>query len=224
MSLTDETLRDLVVRLDRSAVVLRHGVDRHDLERLSVPDSRACREAERLCREASSAALANHCFRSYAWGVLLGTLEQIQWDAELLYAAAMLHDLGLTPKYDRGGCFESDGAAAAREILGAIGWSGPRQETVANAIYLHMHEVAAGDSPEARLLAYGTSADVSGGRSLEVREPERSMILELFPRQGFKREMVSLFEEQARRKPACVVHQYLKEGIAERIMAAPYES
>jgi hypothetical protein len=219
----DESLRDLVSRLGRRSVALQHQIDLHDLHCLSVPDSESCRGAERLCRDASSEALANHCFRSYAWGILLASSAGVVWDPELLYAAAMLHDLGLTPAYDRGGCFESDGAEAAREILAAMDWPTERAEVVAEAIFLHMHEVTSGHSGEARLLALGTTADVSGGRALEIAEPARLFILELFPRLGFKKEMVSLFEEQAHRKPWCVVHEYMRAGLGDRIMAAPYE-
>jgi hypothetical protein len=175
-----------------------------------------------MCRQLSSQALANHCFRSYAWAVLLGLLDGISHDAELLYTAAMLHDLGLTATYDRGQCFESDSATAAREILTEVGWPEYRIEIVAKAIYLHMHDVGDNDGAEAKLLALGTAADVSGGRALEVREPERSFILELFPRSGFKKQMVALLEDQARRKPFCIVQQYLLQGIRDRIMNAPY--
>jgi HD superfamily phosphodiesterase len=214
-----ETLRDLVAKLGRRAGV---PVDPFDLDRLSVPDTRPCREAERICREASTTALANHCFRSYAWGVLLGS--RFAWDAELLYAAAMLHDVGLTPQFDRGGCFESDGAEAAREILAELGWPERRCETAAQAIYLHMRATSEEDSAEARLLALGTAADVTGRHVLEIADASRLLVLELFPREDFKREFAALFEEQARRKPGCVVAQYIQGGIVERILAAPFDS
>jgi hypothetical protein len=225
VSTKDETLRNLVGRFAQSerGATLRRRIDAHDLGQLSVPDSRACRDAESVCREVSSEALANHCFRSYAWGVLLGTADGTAWDAELLYTAAMLHDIGLTPAYDRGGCFESDGAEAAREILDTVGWPAERCEIVADAIYLHMHDVTADHSGEAQLLALGTTADVSGGRALEIETAARSLILELFPREGFKTEMVGLFEDQARRKPQCVVQQYMQGGLGARMMAAPYD-
>jgi HD domain len=213
-----ETLRNLVTRFGRRAGL---EVDALALGRLSVPDSRPCREAERICREASTAALVNHCFRSYAWAVLLGAA--LVWDAELLYAAAMLHDLGLTPRYDRGGCFESDGAQAARAILTELGWPEPRVEAAAKAIVLHMHQTTEADSAEARLLALGTAADVTGLRVLDVDSEARRAVLELFPRSGFKREFSALFEEQARRKPTCVVARYVSGGIINRIMAAPFE-
>jgi hypothetical protein len=215
-----EHLRSLVTRLDASA-----GLDRHDLELLTVPDTAVARRAEEICREASSASLANHCFRSYAWGALLGVRDGVAWDAELLYVAAMLHDLGLTPSYDRGGCFERDGADAARELLTELGWPAARAETIADAIYLHMHEVGPDDSPEARLLDLGTAVDVRGVRLADVPAAPRAFALERFPRLGFKEHFVALFEDQARRKPHCVVHAYLVErGGAAAIRAAGFDS
>lgn len=226
MSTHSETLRDLVSRYAATAVgaASAPGFSAHDLERISVPDSRAARRAEAICRDSSSVSLANHCFRSYAWGALLGIADGISWDAELFYVASMLHDLGLTEAYDRGGCFESDGAQAAREILALVGWERPRIDTVAEAIYLHMHDVTADDSAEARLLAFGTSADVSGTRALEIAAVDRSFVLARFPRLAFKQHFIALFEDQATRKPTCIVHRYVNElGLRERILDAPYD-
>jgi HD domain-containing protein len=208
-----------VTRLARGA---QHAVDPRDVERLSVPDSPACREADRVCREACGASLAAHCFRTYGWAAFLGARDGVSWGAELLYTAAMLHDLGLTPGYDRGGCFETDGAEAARAILSGVGWTQAQLDLVAEAIYLHMHEVTPEHSVEARLLALGAAADVTGRRIDEVSDQARSFVLALFPRHGFKREILARFEDQARRKPACVLHQYLGSGLADRVIAAPF--
>jgi hypothetical protein len=195
------------------------GVDRHDLEHLTVPDTAAARRAEEICREASSESLANHCFRSYAWGALLGVRDGVRWDAELLYVAAMLHDLGLTPAYDRGGCFEQDSADAARELLAELGWPAPRAETVAVAIYLHMHETGPDDSPEAILL------DLGSVRIGEVPSAPRGFVLERFPRIGFKEHFIELLEGQARRKPHCIAHAFVYErNAAAHIRAADFES
>ena len=204
---------------------LPSGVDRHELESLSVPDTSAARRAEDVCREASSESLANHCFRSYAWGALLGIRDGVAWDAELLYVAAMLHDLGLTPAYDRGGCFEQDGADAARELLAELGWEAPRAETVADAVYLHMHEVGPDDTPEALLLDLGTAVDVRGVRIGEVPPASRGFVLEQFPRLGFKEHFIELLTDQADRKPQCVAHAFIYErNAAAQIRAADFDS
>ncbi len=190
-----------------------------------MPDTAAARRAEDICRAVSSASLANHCFRSYAWGALLGIRDGVAWDAELLYVAAMLHDIGLMPAYDRGGCFERDGADAARELLAELGWPAERADAAADAIYLHMHEVGPDDSPEALLLDLGTGVDVRGVRLADVPAAPRAFVLDRFPRLGFKEHFIELFEDQARRKPHCVVHAFLYERDgAAAIRAADYDS
>jgi hypothetical protein len=212
----DESLRLLVSRLQ--------AISHHDLEQLGVPDSPAARAAEEMSRDASTPSLFNHGFRSYAWGALLGVAEGMTFDAELFYVASLLHDVGLTPAYDHGGCFESDGADAARDLLNGLGWGPDRSERVGRAIYLHMHEVEDEEPAEAHLLAWGTSVDVSGRRLTDIAEPVRDIVLGTYPRLGFKRHFLDLFTDQATRKPDCVVHAYLHEGGgAERILAAPFD-
>jgi hypothetical protein len=212
---TDESLRRLISRLQPFS--------HHDLEQLRVPDTAAAREAEEVSRSSSSASLVNHGFRSYAFGALLGIADGFRFDAELFYVASLLHDIGLTETYDRGGCFESDGGDAARELLEGVGWPGERAERAGRAIYLHMHDVAADDPAEAHLLAFGTSVDVAGWRLVDIDEPLREAVLDSYPRLGFKQHFLALFEDQAERKPHCVVHAYLHEhGGAGRILDAPF--
>jgi hypothetical protein len=220
------TLRDVAARLIRTQPAnAGRPVDHHDLDRIVVPDTTAAREAAALCCEISSAALASHCFRSYAWASLFGLAGCERWDAELLYVAAMLHDAGLTPRFDRGGCFEYDGADAARELLRGLGWETTRSEEVARAIVLHMHDVAPEDPVEARLLELGTGTDVRGRRYEDLGEGDRRAVLELFPRQGFKEEFIELMVGQARRKPQCAAYHYVNALDApSQIRAAPFES
>jgi hypothetical protein len=134
----------------------------------------------------------------------------------------MLHDIGLTADYDRGGCFESDGAEVAREVLARVGWDDARAETVADAIYLHMHEVEEHHSAEAHLLAFGTTVDVSGGRYEEIDAATRDIVVDEFPRHDFKREFLALFTKQGEAKPNCIVHRLMADGFATRILSSPY--
>jgi hypothetical protein len=48
---------------------------------------------------------------------------------------------------------------------------------VSEAIYLHMHAIPDDATGEVRLLALGTSADVSGQRARELAEPKREAVL-----------------------------------------------
>src|SRR3954451_10055862 len=62
-----------------------------------TPATRAARE---VVGRFSSLAMVNHCLRSYLWSAALGRLTDVDYDAELLYVAAMLHDLGLADAFD----------------------------------------------------------------------------------------------------------------------------
>ena len=58
--------------------------------------------------------------RVYFWGALTGKRKGLTFDQELLYAAAMFHDIGITHGYHESQLrFEVDGANAARDFLPA---------------------------------------------------------------------------------------------------------
>lgn len=220
----DETFHLLVAALRGSGrlAVAEVDLDLHDLDALTVPDTPAARQAEDICRAVLDTSLVNHTYRTYAWGALLGVAERRAFDAELLYVAALLHDIGLTERFDRGGCFESDGAAAAQELLLEVGWPADRAQRAARAIYLHMHEVEEADGPEALLLAYGTSLDVTGRRLDEIDGRARDETLDAYPRASFKQRFRELLSDQAVRKPQCVTRTYMDNGLGDRILAAPF--
>ena len=67
------------------------------VEGISIPDSRLAREITELVRDTESPLLFHHSSRVYYWGALAGK-RRLRYDAELLYAGAMFHDMGLTPQ------------------------------------------------------------------------------------------------------------------------------
>src|ERR1700722_18152465 len=108
------------------------------IDEISIPDSKIAREITELVRDTESPLLFHHSSRVYHWGALAGKRRGLKFDAELLYAGAMFHDMGLTPKYcskhDR---FEVDGANAARDFLRSHGIPEDDVYTVWTAIALH---------------------------------------------------------------------------------------
>src|SRR5213083_2031780 len=94
------------------------------------PDSRLARRAEKLVAEVSPPFLTNNCFRSHFFAVALAERDRVRFDAELLYVAALLHDLGLVARFDTGRCFEEDGGAVAAR-LAADDWPPERCEALA---------------------------------------------------------------------------------------------
>ena len=169
---------------------------------LLIPDSRLAGRAAELIRTCAPDFLTNHSFRSYAWSIALAERDRVRFDAELLYVAALLHDIGLVARFDTGRCFEEDGAAAAAELAAAEGWTDERREALAEAIRLHVAvEIALEDGPEAYLLWHATGLDVTGHRHGELAPEVVHDVVAAYPRLDFKRGFAELIADQAARKP-----------------------
>ena len=139
------------------------------IEPPAPPDTSLARQAEERVRELSTPALYGHCMRTWAFAALFAARNRVDHDAELLYAAAVLHDLGLTPAHTArdatAHCFAVEGARAAHGLLMTQGAPEASARTVAEAISLHLNvDVAAGYGPIAQLLSHGVMLDVVGRR------------------------------------------------------------
>lgn len=180
--------------------------------------------AASLNLSASPGFLANHSFRSFAWGAWFGRRDAIQFDAGTLWAASVLHDIGLTEVARASACFEVDGAEAAAAFLRRHNAPEDTIEIVKRAIVLHMQlAVSLDEGPIAFLLDAGVSCDVSGRRYEELDAGFRDAVLERFPRLDFKRKFTSLIAAEAERKPDCMATTYMTEyGLPQRIVAAPF--
>jgi hypothetical protein len=189
------------------------------------PDSGLARHAEELVRTSSPEFLTNHCIRSFAWSVALGAHDHIRFDAELLYVAALFHDLGLLAEFDTGRCFEEDSAAVAADLAAAERWTDERRDALAEAIRLHVAvDIALEDGPEAYLLWHATGLDVTGHRHGDLAAEFVEQVTTEYPRVDFKRGFTDLIVDQAARKPNCWAARAAGAGIGERIAAAPFTS
>ena len=171
---------------------------------VSIPDSKLGQEITELVRDTETALLFNHSSRVYYWGALTGKRRGLRFDPELLYAGAMFHDMGLTPKHasahER---FEVDSANAARDFLHSHGIAEREIETVWTAIALHttpgipphMHPVIA-------LVTAGVEMDVLGIAFSEFTDVEREAVVRAHPRPSrFKEEIIQAFYDGFHHKP-----------------------
>jgi hypothetical protein len=171
---------------------------------LSVPDSKLAREITELVRDTEPPLLFHHSSRVYYFGALAGKHRGLVFDPELLYAGAMFHDMGLTPKHSSAQeRFEVDGANAARDFLRSHAISQSDVDTVWTAIALHttpgiprhMHPVVA-------LVTAGVEMDVLGLSYPEYTEAERNAVVEAHPRSHhFKEDILQAFYDGIKRKP-----------------------
>jgi hypothetical protein len=156
-----------------------------DLADIPVPDSKIAREAEEQCREVSPQRLVNHCLRTYTWAMLLSHRGKLRPDPELLYVAAMLHDLALTDSYRDANpmvCFGARGGVAAAEWAQHRGWPDHRCATLADAISLHLNAyVHPKHGPEAQLLQAGAAVDVIGLGLWELSRKTVRQVVDRYP-------------------------------------------
>ena len=183
------------------------GVDLAD----APPDSAFAREAYRAASEVSPPGLLAHCLRTWLLADLRGRAAGIRHDPELLYAACLLHDLGLTDAYPgpEVGCFAVAGAQAARALAFEHGY--PRAEELADAICLHLQvQVPLALGAEAHLLHAGAFADLIGGGPQAL---PRALVAEVdrrHPRDRLEPDLAEPLRQQARLRPRS------RAGVLER--------
>jgi len=177
---------------------------------IAIPDSKLAAEATELAREASSPMLFNHVMRSYFFGELIATRRGIRHDVELVYLATVLHDLGLTAKFEGPLRFEVDGANAAREFLKARGVPAEKTALVWDAIALHSTPgIALHKEPEVVVAALGIGLDVPGFGADEVAPSALTQVVAAYPRLKFKAEFMNDLIAITKRKPQVTFGSFL---------------
>src|SRR5205823_666687 len=186
---------------------------------VAIPDSKLAREVTELVGDTEPPLLFHHSSRVYYWGALTGKRRHLRFDPELLYAGAMFHDMGLTPKHasahER---FEVDGANVARDFLRSHGIPEQDIETAWTAIALHttpgipqhMHPVIA-------LLTAGVEMDVLGIAFSEFTDADREAVVRAHPRPGrFKEEIIQAFYDGIHRKPETTFGNVKADVLADK--------
>jgi len=171
---------------------------------VKIPDSPLAREARQLVRDIESDLLFHHSTRVYFWGALIGARKAMKFDAELLYVAAMFHDVGLTRGYAASQLrFEVDGANAAREFLRGHGIGERELERVWAAIALHTTPgIPEHMHPEIALVQAGAGLDISGRGYELLKDEEREAVIAAYPRgSDFKHGIIDAFYEGMKHRP-----------------------
>lgn len=170
---------------------------------VSVPDTKLATEATALVRDTVGELIYHHSRRVYWFGSLQGRNRGLRFDSELLYVAAMFHDLGLgEPFRGSGRRFEVDGADEARRFLLAHGLPEDGIRRVWTAIALHTTPgIPVFMEPEVALLTAGVEYDVLGIGYQDIPDSDRAEITALHPRPDFKRRILEAFTEGIAPKP-----------------------
>jgi HD domain len=170
---------------------------------VAIPDSALVREATNFIRNCEDELLFAHSRRVYLFGALRGRLLGLQPDLELLYVAAMFHDVGLTERYRTSQLrFEIDGANAARDFLLHQGVDAADARTVWLSIALHTTPgVPQFLEPEIALVNAGVETDVVGIGRDELSAEELAAVTAAHPRPDFKRRILGAFNDGMKHRP-----------------------
>jgi hypothetical protein len=191
---------------------------------IPVPWSSAAQAADEVLTHFSPPALVHHCHRAYLLAAALAAQEGTEIDAELLYVAALLHDLALEPAFDSHTLpFEEAGGHVAWVFAAGAGWPAERRDRAANVIIAHMRGADPAVDPEGDLLDAATGLDI-GGRGIERwPEPLLAEIVAAYPRLDLAERFTACFRDQAARKPQSTAAAAIRAGLAGRLAANPLD-
>ncbi|OBJ54866.1 HD domain-containing protein [Mycobacterium sp. 1423905.2] len=168
-----------------------------------IPDTALVREVTDFIRTAEDDVLFHHSRRAYLFGALHARRMGLQPDLELLYVAAMFHDLGLTARYGTSAeRFEIDGADAARDFLVERGVDEAKAHKVWLGIALHTTPgVPARLAPEISMLVAGVATDVVGVGREDLSPNAVDAVTAAHPRPDFKNRILVAFHEGMKHRP-----------------------
>ncbi|WP_027794453.1 HD domain-containing protein [Paraburkholderia acidipaludis] len=172
---------------------------------VTIPDGPLAQAASAAILASEPPILFRHSVRVFLFGALIGEHRALDFDPELLYVAALFHDVGLTDDYrDSHRRFEVDGAHALRLFLKHHRISQEQINEAWLAVALHTtFGIPTELTSLTALLAAGVETDLLGLHFDEVSEPRRRAVLQEYPRgTHFKELVIDTFAHGLANRPA----------------------
>ncbi|OUI99073.1 phosphohydrolase [Acetobacter cibinongensis] len=186
---------------------------------IQIPDSRLTCAITEFIRDTESELLFNHSSRVYFFGAIAGQQRNMTVNLELLYAAAMFHDVGLMPTHSSENLrFEVDGANAARDFLRTYKVDPSDIEKVWTAIALHTTPgIPEFMDPIIALTTAGVEMDVLGLTYNQYSTAIREAVVKAFPRTAhFKQDIIQAFYDGIKHKPDTTFGNVKADVIADK--------
>lgn len=191
-----------------------------------VPDTAAARAAATLADAYQSPALTAHAVRSWYWAEGFAAVDGITAvDHELLYVAALLHDIGTVPEFDNvRTSYEHAGGHVAIALTTGAGWTRPQRHRVLDVIVRHnWPSVDVSLDVEGHLLERATGLDISGADADGLPVDYLREVVRRFPRGSIAAEFGACVVDQADRKPDTAARRIVDAGVVEKLRHNPLE-
>jgi hypothetical protein len=182
---------------------------------IRLVDSKIARNATALGQSVYPPYLFNHAVRTYLLGALTGRARGQHFDEELLFLACILHDLGLTERFEGDMPFEILGAESAKHFLEENAYAAEGIQIVWDGIAMHASAIGQFKRPEIALVGEGAGADVLGPDPAQITKSDIEEILKAFPRLGFKNAFIQTCAEVLRKHPRSASRGFMRD-IGER--------
>jgi hypothetical protein len=192
---------------------------------LSLPDSPLCAAAADLARRHEHPAIAAHSIRTYLHATLaaapLGLRAGADYDADELFVACVLHDIGTADAYNGRQRFEVDGADGAAGFLESWGAPAEVRQRVWEAIALHTSPgIAERLGPLTRLTRAGVVSDFAAPAA--APSGPRVEIESRYPRDDIERHLADAVVAQAVADPAKAPRSSWPGGLLRAHLADPH--
>jgi hypothetical protein len=170
------------------------------LEAPVVPDSRLVKLAQEAALDVPQ-AVANHGYRTFAFGGALSRRDGARLDPELFYVGALLHDTGLVRTLS-GEDFTLRGARFALRVCERAGTSTERSRAIADSIVSHFEPgLRCEADPLGFYIQAGALLDLVGARMRELPEAYLRDVYAKHPQHGMRPYLRRQLAEEARAMP-----------------------
>ena len=167
---------------------------------LKIPDSKLALLAIEEANDIYNPILLKHCYRTFFWSAGIAISEGIKTDNELLFISSILHDSGLTNKYNHicnHQCFANYGGDHAKDFGLKNGMNINNANLIKKAIDLHLYpnvdKVKYGS--EAYLLSKGAGMDVIGSHYFQLPYEFIKTTQYIYSRTDFKKDIIQTIEK-----------------------------
>lgn len=194
------------------------------------PPTALVRAATAWAEEVHEPWLLRHSLRTWLFGRLLGQLDAVETDAETLYLACLLHDVGVTdahriPAGDSSApcqCFAAHGAHVSEAKLLELGASPLLASEVADAIGMHLNaRVGPESGGVAQLVNQGAALDVVGVRASDLGRAPITVVLAQHDRTGFAEELLAVLRVENAERPTARMASFFGVGMGVAIRLNP---
>jgi hypothetical protein len=198
-------------------------------------DSKIATQATELSRTVSPPYLFNHAVRTFLFASLAGRALGQKFDEEVLYLACILHDLGLTERFEGDTPFEIQGAEAAKHFLEEHAFAKEKVGIVWDGIAMHPSAIGQYKQPEIALVGKGAAADVIEPDFSQIQKSDVEEIVKAFPRLKFKEEFVKTCADVVRKHPRGASSSFMRDirdryapefhprNFCDRVEQAPFQ-